>query len=229
MPELRRTRHPAPVTQTTALRIGTWNLEGRWTADHPAFMVGLDCDVWLATEVRRDTRLDGHQHHLTAGDMAPGRAWAGVLSRDSLTPLPDPHPASAMAIRGGTTYCSSVLPWRGSGGADPWVGADHASRTTHTVDSIRARLRRGAVWGGDFNHALSGPEYAGSLSGRAPIQELIDDLALVAPTAAEPHRIEGLLSIDHVTVPTTADVVGTERHDASRLSDHDGYVVTAVH
>ena len=51
MPELRRTRHPAPVTHATALRIGTWNLEGRWTADHLAFMVDLDCDVWLVTEV----------------------------------------------------------------------------------------------------------------------------------------------------------------------------------
>ena len=43
---LRRTRRPAPVTHATALRIGTWNLDGRWTADHLACMAGLDCDVW---------------------------------------------------------------------------------------------------------------------------------------------------------------------------------------
>ena len=216
------------MTHAAAMRIGTWNLEGRWTADHLDFMVGLDCDVWLVTEVRRDARLDDNQHHVTTDDMAPGRAWAGVLSRAPLTPLPDPHPASALAICGGTTYCSSVLPWRGSGGADPWVGDDHAARTTHTVQSIRDRLAQGAVWGGDFNHALSGPEYAGSLSGRATIQELVDDLALVAPTSGALHRIDGLLSIDHIALPTTADVIGTERHGASRLSDHDAYVVTVA-
>jgi hypothetical protein len=48
------------------------------------------------------------------------------------------------------------------------------------------------------------------------------------PTAELPHPIEGLLSIDHVAVPsgTVASATRVEAiHEATRLSDHDAYVV----
>jgi hypothetical protein len=45
------------------------------------------------------------------------------------------------------------------------------------------------------------------------------------PTAELPHRLDGLLSIDHVAVPTTWTLRDVVRLDAEGLSDHDAYVV----
>ena len=90
------------------------------------------------------------------------------------------------------------------------------------------RAASSLVWGGDWNHALTGKEHAGSAGGRAAITGALDELGLVVPTAELPHRIDGLLSIDHIAVsqefagePTR--VVAAK--GAKRLSDHDAYVV----
>ena len=57
-------------------------------------------------------------------------------------------------------------------------------------------------------------------------------LALQVPTRLLPHPIDGVLSIDHIAVPSTWTVTGTELHtamrDGRRLSDHDAYVVEAM-
>ena len=57
----------------------------------------------------------------------------------------------------------------------------------------------------------------------------LEELDLAAPTALLPHRIDGLLTIDHVAVARAAIVVGATRFVAEtegrRLSDHDAYVV----
>ena len=88
---------------------------------------------------------------------------------------------------------------------------------------------RPLVWGGDWNHAMSGAEYAGSVVGRSRILEAVDRLGLVAATAGLPHPIAGLLSIDHVAVSSALEIVNAHRIDAAvggqRLSDHGGYVV----
>src|SRR5690242_5210675 len=94
-----------PIRQP--LRIGTWNLEGRWTNAHRALMYAIDCDMWLLTEVREDLSLPGYHLHASQELMAARRHWAAVLSRLPLTPQPDPHPASALVISGGLTICSS--------------------------------------------------------------------------------------------------------------------------
>ena len=95
------------------MRIGTWNLEGRWDRRHLAFVEGLDCDVLLLTEVRDDTQIPGMSLHMTKIQMMPGRRWAAVASRSELAALPGPHGAAAMADVNGLRFCSSVLPWRG--------------------------------------------------------------------------------------------------------------------
>ena len=51
------------------------------------------------------------------------------------------------------------------------------------------------------------------------------ELGLVAPTTDLLHRIDGLLSIDHIAVPAEWFVHGVWTHDAEGLSDHDGYAV----
>ena len=212
------------------MRIGTWNLAGRWSDAHLALLLEADCDVWLLTEVSERTSLPGYALHLTQARMAARRRWAGIASRLPMASLPDPHPASAVAQVGATTYVSSILPWRGCQSRVPWTGAKHADKTANAVDDLLLHLRAAGVlvWGGDWNQALSGREYAGSQGGRTVVLDAVDQLGLAVPTADLPHSIDDLLSIDHVAVPrgtATSALRITAEHDGKRLSDHDAYVV----
>lgn len=212
------------------VRIGTWNLAGRWSDDHAALLVEAACDVWLLTEVNHPTVLDGYALHASTAPMAANRHWAAVLSRRPMVALADPHPASAAVLVGATTYVSSVLPWRGCGSVPPWVGESHAARTENALEELVGNLdgTRPLIWGGDWNHALGGSEQAGSKGGRRAVLKTLDTLGIVAPTATLPHVIDGLLSIDHVAVRIGLDATAWRIHAAHggrRLSDHDAYVV----
>ena len=211
-------------------RIGTWNLAGRWTDEHHAFLEALDCDVLLLTEVSERLELAGYVRHVSERSMTARRRWAAMLSRTLLVPVADPHPASAMATIDGTTYCSSVLPWRSCGDGFPWVGQRHVDKTEHAVKELLANMpRHNLVWGGDWNHALVGREYGGSQGGRRHVVRAVEALNLAVPTTPLEHRIDGLLTIDHVAVPRAASVTSANRFVAEsqgkRLSDHDAYVV----
>lgn len=193
-------------------------------------MLDADCDVWLLTEVSERTSLPGYAVSPSQASMARHRRWAAVASRRPMASSPDPHPASAQAQVGATTYVSSVLPWRACGSRHPWVGARHVDKTEHAVDDVLLRLHtaNSLVWGGDWNHSLDGREYAGSQGGRREIARAVDELGLVVATAELPHPIEGLLSIDHIAVPTGVRTSATRipaAHEGKRLSDHDAYVV----
>ena len=65
------------------MRIGTWNLGGRWGDQHRAFLRRRDCDVWLLTEVRTDVQLHGYQ---TPGfvravkGISPAMVWKSSTS-----------------------------------------------------------------------------------------------------------------------------------------------------
>lgn len=154
------------------------------------------------------------------------------MSRRELAPLDAPHPASAAARIDGITYCSSILPWRGCGQSHPWTEGSHGERTRHTVDQLAVSLLRGPlVWGGDWDHALTGDEHAGSKAGRAHVAALVQARGLHVPTAALPHRIRGLLSIDHIAIPSAWSATARSlvaEVDGARLSDHDAYIVDAV-
>lgn len=212
------------------MRIGTWNLAGRWSFDHRDLLLDADCDVWLLTEVSEKTVLPGYAVHGTSARMAARRRWAGVASRLPSAALPDPHPASAAAQVGGLTFVSSVLPWRGARSVDPWVGPKHADKTANAVDDLVLRLRTypHLVWGGDWNHSLAGREHAGSAAGRASITAALTELGLAVPTTDLPHVIDGVLSIDHVAVPASATASASRvmaQVGGKRLSDHDAFVV----
>ena len=58
------------------LRIGTWNLDARRQPAHVEFLLGLDCDVLLLTEVSPRLEVPGYDRGLTAGVMARGQHWA---------------------------------------------------------------------------------------------------------------------------------------------------------
>lgn len=208
------------------MRIGTWNLAGRWDQRHRALIEAMDCDLLLLTEVSECVELPGLRLHLSKKEMAAGRRWAAIASRRPLEPLRDPHGASVVARVDDLVVCSSILPWRASGDRNPWVGRNTAERTADAAKRIEAA--RPDVWGGDWNHALSGREWAGSKEGRQHILGAVERLGLQVPTADAPHQIEGLLAIDHVAVPRSWVVLDVERHRAhssgAEISDHDAYV-----
>lgn len=214
-------------SETAAVRVGTWNLEGRWDVRHLDLIVTMDCDVLLLTEVSERLDLPGYDVHLGRQSMAPKRRWAAIASRMSMSPQPDPHGASAMVEVGGLRVSSSILPWRSCGTREPWVGSTTAEKTIAAVAAVEASVP--TVWGGDWNHALSGREWTGSIAGRRSLLAAVDRLGLQVPTASLPHQIEDLLSIDHIAVPKPWHVVASQRHRAvfgkTRISDHDAYVV----
>lgn len=157
--------------------------------------------------------------------MAPRRTWAAIFARCALTERSEPHPASVAARLDGLLLCSTVLPWRGCGSNPPWEGTTHAEKTERALARALSALPDGdLVWGGDWNHALTGPEHAGSKAGRRALLDAIRARDLHAPTGSLPHRLGTCLSIDHIAVPQGWRAAA--RHvPVGRLSDHDAYVV----
>lgn len=209
------------------MRIATWNLEGKWTPRHHWMIRSLRADLLLLTEVLDRVAIPGLNIHFTEGEMQPGRRWAAVATAAPLRPLPDPVGATALAEVDGLRIASSILPWRNSGGAPPWTGDDQGSRTAAAVAAVETAAP--IVWGGDWNHELTGRLYAGSRGGRISILGALDRLGLSAPTDASPHRQAGASSINHVAVPAFWAVTSVERVsaivDGVELSDHEAYVV----
>lgn len=213
------------MRQTPMVRIGTWNLQGRWDARHLDQIAAMRCDVLLLTEVSERVQVPEMGLHVTRMLMALRRRWAAVASHHPLRALADPHGATAMAEIDGLAFGSSILPWRSCGTREPWTGSTTAEKTASATASIEAAAP--AVWGGD--HAMSGHEWSGSQRGRRSILEAVNRLGLQVPTASVPHQIDGLLSIDHIAIPASWTVLDLEHHlassDGARISDHDSYVI----
>lgn len=209
------------------MRIATWNLEGKWTPRHHRLITSFRANLLLLTEVVDTVEIPGFNIHATEAEMQPGRRWAAVAARTRLRSLPDPHGATALAEVDGLRIASSILPWRNSGGDSPWTGEDQGSTTAAAVAAVQTAAP--IVWGGDWNHELTGRLYAGSSGGRMSILGALDRLGLSAPTDASPHRQVGARSINHVAVPAVWAVTSVERVSAIvggvELSDHDAYVV----
>lgn len=217
------------------MRIGTWNVAARLMSEgHKQLLLDQKCDVWLLTELHprwaesNGTKVLHFNAHLSKGVMSRKQHWAAVLSVLPLTPCNDPHPASAAAVVDGVTFCSTILPWRGvKTGSPPWRGSNHAEMTEDAIRTLLKNLPKSdLVWGGDWNHSLTGREYAGSLGGRKHILEAVHSLRLSVPTMESEHRNQVSQSIDHIGIPLSWKVVENARKiDAIGLSDHDAYVV----
>lgn len=209
------------------MRIGTWNLAGKWSPEHLALLEREECDVWLLTEVHVDAEIPGMQAHRTAEPMGPGKTWAAVIGGVAPEGLPDPHRATAFAHIDGIPVLSSVLPWRSCGAA--WRGSNLAEKQTSTLSDLVRVIDAASVWGGDWNQALEGRDYVGTRNGRDEVLKLTEAKQLSVPTRSLSSATPGQRSIDHIAVPTGWDVNGAYRvaaeTDGRRLSDHDAYIV----
>lgn len=212
------------------VRIGTWNLDGRWSDSHMRFLDAAGCDAWLLTEVEHRFELT-YGELVRSGSMGPSKSYAAVWADGRVHEVPALHEASAAAAWGDVLLCSTVLPWRSCGSSWPDVGPDIASKTVATLNRLRPGLAssgQALIWGGDWNNALWGANHAGTAVGLAAIRTLSDDLNLQVPTAHQPHAMTGLFSIDHVAVPAAWLVLDCQSIEAQergkRLSDHDAYL-----
>ena len=211
------------------MRLGTWNLAGRWSDDHREFVEGLQCDVLLLTEVSDRVELPGMTGHVTEGADGTKAPLGGHLVE---TPA-DTARRSARSVRDGRGPGAALLlldPALESPAGRASPGSGRTPPSGPSTRSTRSRQPRPTVWGGDWNHALEGREYAGSKAGREHLLKSLAELGLSAATTDAPHQIEGLLSIDHIAIPTGWSA-RVEHHSAllaeGRLSDHDAYVVEA--
>lgn len=210
------------------MRIGTFNLDGKWSPAHRDFLEHEQCDVWLLTEVHVDTTITGMHGHPTRELMAPKRSWAAVFTSADAERQDDPHRATAAVRVDGIAFVSSVLPWRSCG--PTWEGATLGEKMQFALSTLRPHIDERTVWGGDWNQALEGPDHVGSLSGRAEVVDLTEAAGLVVPTAGLGSAVPGHPAIDHIAVPQSWYVAAAERvpaeKDGRRLSDHDAYVIS---
>jgi endonuclease/exonuclease/phosphatase family metal-dependent hydrolase len=217
------------------MRIGTWNLDNRWSDAHKDLLAREGCDVWLLTEVtpkaqHTDATIAGYHAHLSMGRMARGQHWAAVLSRLSSRPLPDPHEASALALIGDDTYCSSILPWAGctASSSTPWFGTSLEEMARPAIDRLVQVLPKSrTVWGGDWNQNLAGGwQHVGSAGMRQVVESAISLLALKVATAELPFQTgTHQKTIDHIAVPSQWKIESAVRISAVGLSDHDAYII----
>jgi hypothetical protein len=214
------------------MRIGTWNLEGRWSAGHATFMQQCACDIWLLSIVQDAFALESGE---TARSEPRGEgddvSWSAVWSAAGLEAIEPSHPAVACARVGELLVCSSVLPWRNAAPFSDDDGDTVASITRAAIGGVRDALAGGGdvIWGGGWNHGLFEQENVGTLLGRRGIRELVAELTLQTPTARLPNSIAGMFSTDHIAVPERWEVEDASRVIAQlggrRLTDSDAYVI----
>jgi len=104
-------------------------------------------------------------------------------------------------------------------------------KTASAVGQLMQSLHTGLlIWGGDWNHAMTGPEHVGSLGGRSAIKQALASRQLQLAARDCPHRELGLHTIDHIAIPSDARLLDTTRvigqsASGDRLSDHDAYII----
>jgi Uncharacterized protein conserved in bacteria C-term(DUF2220) len=221
-----------PITYWGDLDVEGFQILSALRAAFPHTRSLLNCNIWLLTEVNPKNgdpngKMAGFYSHLSSSVMSRNQHWAGILSLQPLTPLADPHPASAAATIDGIIYCSSVLPWSTCGKKPPWVGKSLAEKTANTLSTLEAALpRQKLVWGGDWNQNLKGGfENVGSSDGRNQLIATIVRWQMQIPTAPLLHQLGICHTIDHIAVPSEWNVKSARRILAKGLSDRDAYVI----
>lgn len=210
------------------MRIGTWNLEGKWTPRHQQVLIELDCDVLLLTENHACVNLTGYHRQVSSAMMGPTKHWAGIFSRSPMRRRPESHPASVSVETQGITVTCSVLPWPMCGNQAPWQGIKPTDRMTRAVEQVAVSLagRPFKVWGGDWNQPLLGDLRGFSRASQVVITDAVNGLGMTVPTTDLSAQNPEQKSIDHIAVPRDWPVLAAGAHPVPRaLSDHNAYWV----
>ena len=212
------------------MRIATWNIAGKWRSGHQHLLHALDADVLLLTEVPAEAALDGYQQHRTRASMVGAtKNWAAIFARSELAPRPDPHPASASAVIGGTTVIASVMPWPRAGDLWPWSSPDHTERMAETAAAVLEGVVPGeTIWGGDWNTPLTGNLSGFTRASKTALLDALNGQPLRVPTRDLPAKSDLQRSIDHIAVPDSWETLRAERVRTGTLSDHDAYWIEVL-
>ncbi|MEI2713882.1 MAG: endonuclease/exonuclease/phosphatase family protein [Nocardioides sp.] len=212
------------------MRIVTWNVAGKWRTGHQDLLHALDADVLLLTEVPIEGALEGYHQHTSRASMAGStKKWAAVFARSELTPLPDPHPASAAAVVGGATVISSIMPWPRAGTLWPWGSPDHTERMAETASAVLETVVPGeTIWGGDWNTPLTGNLSGFARASQAALLDALNGQPFQVPTKDLLAKSDLQSSIDHIAVPDSWETLHAERVRTDTLSDHDAYWIEVL-
>lgn len=212
------------------MRIGTWNLEGKWSVDHASIIESMNADLLLLTEVPVSISLDRYSG-VSSGLMSVRNHWSAAYSRVGGWAAPSPHETSAAWSLGDLAVVSTVLPWPtwqpGDCLTDPWTGPQ-AHRMVQTCDAIVAGLADCGplIWGGDWNTPLEGTLAGFDRSAQEAVLRTVERLDLHVATAHLAHANRVSRSIDHIALPSGWAILEAEVAEVPRsASDHSAYVV----
>ena len=223
------------MTHSSNITVATWNVEGDARPGAVEVLLGLHAQVLLLTEVPAGFALPGYRTtELRRPTMRPtkpdGQHYAAVSVVDDLElqQLEPPSITSAAARVGGTVFVSTVLPWPNAP-SPPYDGETHAEQTDCALDELEPWLDGHAalVWGGDWNHPLSGSLSGFTRRGHDRIAAAVARLRLTVHTrdewAQEARYGDRHRSIDHVA--SRHDLAPVRVVDGHPYSSHDAYAV----
>lgn len=210
------------------MRIGTWNLAGRWSTDHARVIEDADCDIWLLTDVPARVSAGGYHQHLSRGRRGPSAHWSGILTRLAAEPVAHTSPTATALSIADIVLVSSVLPWPEPHEDEPWEGSSHAERYVTALRETGSLLKGHIpIWGGTWNQPLMGNIIGYSKQAQAALEAFLADHGLQVPTRDLLGR-QRQYTTDHVAVPISWTVVASGKVEVDpSLSPYDLFCVEA--
>lgn len=212
----------------------------------------IDADIWLLTETHESIRLEGYSAVVSKpapGYHRKGEMSSAILSRYPIRgPLPvfDPEFAVCAEIEVGKIpllVYASVIPYADYRGRDGksarWE--EHRKHVGFNGTDWRSLRREHPthefIAGGDFNQCLDGSGWYGNAESERLLNDAMKGAGLACATTENFRNAPNPISrssIDHICLssglaalsPKAVAWDGGVKGDASRLSDHNGVVVT---
>lgn len=225
------------------LRIGTFNMGHERNASPMVlkrqldFMVDVDCDIWLLTEVPYTFKTVAEPGTVAVSESMDRthKVYAAVWAKARTAQEPEIHDAAALATVAGRRVCSCMFAAGDTIFRDwPDMGFDRPTVLRGALARLKTALESGAtdlVLGGHWSQELAGEHLLGTPDGREMIAEFLAALDLQVPTAGLPRGDEDEgRSIEHIAVPSAWTVNAATRLVADieghpRAPRHDVYVV----
>lgn len=211
------------------MRIGTWNLAGRWSMDHARVIEDADCDIWLLTDVPARVSASGYHQHLSVGRRGPSAHWSGILSRLAAAEVVHTSPTATVLSIADIVLVSTVLPWPEPHADEPWEGESHAERYAGALAETGALLDGHIpICGGTWNQPLMGNIIGYSRQAQDALEAFLNNHSLQVPTRDLLGRQRQYTS-DHVAVPASWTVIASGKVEVDpALSPFDLFCVEAA-